>query len=147
MNDNGLRGYAFCKVCGDVADRPSASDTSYEQNHGRDLKYLGDCPGKGKHVILREKVFFFGLLKKVICEYYYTGSKIFWYSYIGPTSRFWLWLALKRVDYVCVDDELVWWSSDFYFQKIVNRNAPRDRYGGVDTKFYFDEWKSRQLEK
>ena len=70
--------------------------------------YHGDCPGEGKHTVRKSERCFFGLLNKVTLTYHSAGSST-WYEYIGPASRFFLWLAIIHTGGVLVNHQWVWW--------------------------------------
>jgi hypothetical protein len=100
----------FCRVCGDCADEVSGMAF-----FGGEFTttYYGDCPGKGNHCMRREKKCFFGLLSDVRLAYYHTETESAWYEYVGPASRFLLWLAIMHIGggggVVVVNHQWVWW--------------------------------------
>ena len=96
----------FCPHCGDVADELDGLELM--ASGGNVGAYRGDCPGKGKHAVRESKRCFFGILNEVTIKYHSMGSST-WYEYVGPRSRFLLWLAILRTDGVLVNNEWVWW--------------------------------------
>lgn len=82
----------FCKGCNEIVGTahammgivPGASE------------WNGKCPGKGKHPKPQrsEQRKFFGWLKDVHSYQPDTGNTSMWTEYVGPSSRFCLWLAM-----------------------------------------------------
>lgn len=96
----------FCPHCGDVAGVMDGLELMVlEGNTGA---YDGACPGKGRHATRESKHCFFGLLEEVTLTYHSAGYST-WYEYVGPASRFLLWLAIMRTDGVLVNNEWAWW--------------------------------------
>ena len=96
----------FCPHCGDVAD--TLDGLALIASKGNGGVYHGDCPGEGKHTVRKSERCFFGLLNKVTLTYHSAGSST-WYEYIGPASRFFLWLVIIHTGGVLVNHQWVWW--------------------------------------
>ncbi|OGZ04779.1 MAG: hypothetical protein A2845_06285 [Candidatus Lloydbacteria bacterium RIFCSPHIGHO2_01_FULL_49_22] len=96
----------LCSHCGDVTGELDG-DVLFASG-GNVGAYNSDCPGKGKHSVRESKCCFFGLLNKVTVKYHSAGSST-WYEYVGPQSRFLLWLAIMRTGGVVVNNWWVWW--------------------------------------
>lgn len=100
----------MCEQCGDVI---GSEDGIMLMTRGMSGNYNSRvsvaCPGKGNHSKPKRTVVksLFGLTQHVTLEYpeTYTGSD--WCEYIGPPSRFLLWLAMGK-DGLTVNHKWAW---------------------------------------
>lgn len=100
-----------CRYCSAVVGKYDEKDR--EQGHVLP-EYYPPVRCKGVHPEPKrdERVFFGGMIREVRIVYPETKTEESWYEYIGPPTRFSVWLAIQRVNGrgLRVGEHVIYWS-------------------------------------